>query len=491
MLEFPDSYKKLIGTFYLISMMSIILIFSGCDKEVSRSPVEADAPKGFIYVDSDPNGFTIFLNGRNTGRLTPDSISYIDEGNYEITLKKKYFKDSSVVVLLNENEKKNLYIDFYADPAVYGDLNLLTSPEGASITMNDSVLNLVTPATILDLLPGIYLIKFSLYNHRDFVLQTIVESGKTKSYTQALRDTSVWIDYQIFNSGIQSNSLTKITVDQNNVKWIGSLEKGLIRFDEVSFINFNTTNSAIPSNRINCISVDPQNRVWVGTDFGIGVFDGSGWIIYNRQSSGLTSEIINTIRFDEIGTAWIGTPANLVKFDGITWSIYNEPSGKGVWANAIYIQSPNNLWYGTVLNGIFKFENNVFVRYFLHPNNGYPSNTISAIEADGFNNVWFCFLPDTAGRGGISYYDGSAFHNYFPGTPQVNVNDVFIDNQNNKWFATSEGFIMYDAQNISTPFRTFNSLITSNVIESCIRDMNGNVWITTFASGLNKYKPPQ
>ena len=174
---------------------------------------------------------------------------------------------------------------------MYGNLNLITVPEGASIIFNDSVLSQVTPITLQNLLPGLYHVKFSLFNHRDKLIPVIVESNISNSYTEALRDTSVWVDYQVFNSGIQSNSLTAITVDQNNVKWIGTLEKGLIKYDEVNFVSFNTANSSIPDNRINCISIDPQNRVWVGTDYGIGVFDGISWTVYKRNNSGLTSEI--------------------------------------------------------------------------------------------------------------------------------------------------------------------------------------------------------
>jgi hypothetical protein len=66
-------------------LIYILIPLISCDKEVSRSPVESEAPKGFIYISSTPSGFTIFQNGRNTGRLTPDSISYIEAGIYEIT----------------------------------------------------------------------------------------------------------------------------------------------------------------------------------------------------------------------------------------------------------------------------------------------------------------------------------------------------------------------------------------------------------------------
>ena len=126
------------GIHFLISFLFLVFTFLGCDKEVSRSPVEADAPKGFIYVDSNPQEFIIYVNDKNTGRLTPDSVSYIEAGEYEITLKKKYYKDTSVVVLLGEDEKQNLNIDILANPSMYGNLTLATQPAGASISINDS-----------------------------------------------------------------------------------------------------------------------------------------------------------------------------------------------------------------------------------------------------------------------------------------------------------------------------------------------------------------
>lgn len=467
----------------------MILVIVGCDKEVSRSPVETEAPKGFIYINSTPIEFAIYQNGRNTGRLTPDSISYIESGTYEITLKKKYFKDTLVVVTLNENEKLTLNVDIASNPSMYGGLFLHSSPLGAVIILNDSVTNKITPATFSNLLPGEYNVKFTLSNYRTKEIAAIVQSSKTNSYSGELRDTSVWIDYQVFNSGIQSNSLTAIALDNNNVKWIGSLDKGIIKYDEISFINFDKTNSSIPSNKINCIAIDNQNKIWVGTDFGIGIFNGSSWIIYDRNNSGLTSEIINSIRFDNSGNSWIGTAGNLVKFDGINWNVYNEPAGKD-WINDIYFESGSNLWLGTKGDGIRTFENESFDSLLI-TDYGYPSNTISSIGVDDLYNIWFSFLPDSRGRGGVSYWNGNGFTNFFIGTPQNNVNNIFIDEQNNKWFATSEGYVRFDVQNYEIVFNTSNSLISSNNIRASVRDQNGNVWITTLAAGLNKYKAPR
>jgi len=157
-LKFKKNTSKLLGFLIILGSLTII----GCDKEVSRSPVESEAPQGFIYINSIPEKFTIYQDGRNTGRLTPDSISYIEAGEYEITLKKKHFKDTTIIVRLNANERQNINIDITLNPSMYGNLTLNTIPTGAEILLNDSITGRVTPSTFSNLLPGEYLIKFKI-----------------------------------------------------------------------------------------------------------------------------------------------------------------------------------------------------------------------------------------------------------------------------------------------------------------------------------------
>ena len=474
---------------FLTAFLLLIISVAGCDKEVSRSPVEADAPQGFIYVNSEPSAFTIFLNGRNTGRLTPDSISYIDQGTYEITLRKKYYKDTSLIVVLNESEKLNVSVDILSNPSMYGNLYLKSIPEGAAITINDSALNIIAPFYFKNLLPGEYNIKFDLFNHRSLEFIGIVQSSDSTGYIRALRDTSVWVDYQVTNSDISSNLLYTIVIDNNNIKWIGSVDKGLIKYNEENFINYNTSNSQIPGNRVNCIAIDDQNRVWVGTNDGIGIFDGSSWIVYNRNNSGLTNEHINKIRFYGNNTVWIATVGNLIKFDGINWSTYEQPEGKD-WINDFYIENENKLYLGTKLDGIFLLENQNFswVRWWDYV---YCTMTVTTIEKTQNNEVWFGFAPDTIGRSGISVWDGNSFTNIHFASLQNIVNHIYVDDQNDKWIGTSDGLLNYNNQNISKFYNSSNSLISSNNVSASAVDFYGNVWITTIGGGLNKYKPPQ
>lgn len=478
-------FKSLLVILYILLP---ITIFTGCDKEVSRSPIEPDPPEGFIYINSIPERFTIFLNGRNTGRLTPDSISYIDAGEYQITLKKKYFKDTTTIVNLAENEKLQISVDIISNPSMYGNLSFQTSPAGAEIIINDSTTGKVTPANFSGLFPGEYRVRFKLLNHRDEEVIAVVQSSKTNSYSEALRDTSVWVDFQVINSGIQSNLLYPILIDNYNNKWIGTFDAGLIKYDEKTFINYNMNNSQIPGNRVNCLNVDGQNRIWVGTDKGIGIFDGNSWIVYNRNNSGLTNEHINKIRFYN-NIVWIATTGNLVKFDGINWNVFEQPAGKD-WINDFYIESENKLYFGTKLDGIFLFENQTFswVRWWDYV---YCTMTVTSIEKTQNNEVWFGFAPDTIGRSGISVWNGSTFTNIHFASLQNVVNHIFVDDLNIKWIGTSDGLLKYDNQGISTFFNTLNSLISSNNVSASAVDSNGDVWVTTSGGGLNKYKPPR
>ena len=485
MIKFRTTYRSVNLTWFFILSISLTM-YLGCDKKVSQTPVAPPPPEGFIYVDSDPQGFAIYQNDRNTGRYTPDSLSYLNEGNYKITLKKLYWKDTTFTISVTEDELVNINIEYLSNESMYGDLNIFTIPEGAQIFLNDSLLSNTTPYTVERLLPGLYNIKLKLFDHRDEEFEASVESSMRKIYSAALRDTSVWVDYQVFNSGIQSNTLSAITIDHNSVKWIGSLDKGLISYNGIEFKNYNKSNSLIPDNKVNCLSVDVNNKIWVGTDFGLAVFDHINWIVYNNNNSGLTANIINSVNFDQAGNAWLGTSSGLVKFDGMNWKIFND-SLLRVWAMDSEFDNQGINWIGTREHGIVRLENDSLI-FWADSIYHYPTNRISSVAKDIYGNIWFSHMPDLAQPSGVSYWDGNIFTNTLLGTPNNNINDIFIDFENNKWISTWEGFVWFNEENFSQTFTTLNSLISSHQTNASVRDKNGIVWITTVAAGLNKFK---
>ncbi len=485
-----ESYKNF--HFYFLKLLVFILLglyTGGCDKEVSRSPVEPDPSMGVINVSSSPRGATIFLNGRNTGRLTPDSLTFLNPDTYDITLKLQYFKDTSLTVQLDEDVRSELNVDYFSNPSMYGTLILFSVPAGASIFLNDSSLNKATPDTLYGLLPGLYNVTFKLNNHRDSKINALVESSITRNFSVALRDTSVWIDFQKSTSDIQSNLLTSVVVDFNGIKWIGSSDIGLIKFDENNFSNFNTSNSGIPSNQINCLSVSNSNDLWIGTPSGLAIFNGLTWNVFNSSNSELPNNDVNAVTFDQSGNAWIGTNNGFASFDGIKWEVFNYSSAQFefLWVTDLAVDLNNTVWLGSNNYGILSWKNNIFTEYIDILQN-FPTNRISAAEVDMNNNVWFGHLSTGTIRGGVSFYDGNMFTSLFPGSPTIKISNIHIEDLiNSKWISTTEGVFRYDENNSVANYNTQSSLLSNNNVKD-IANQESTLWIATFGGGLNKFK---
>ncbi len=485
-------FQKEYTLLYLIVVSFFIsFMIISCEKQVTVLSSDEDIYYGFIYIDSNPRGASIFQNGKNTGRFTPDSLRYLPSGRYSITLKLKYYRDTTISVQLQEPGLKEFFVDYSSNPLMSGGINFTSDPSGAEIYVNDSSLQKITPFLLKDVRPGVYDIKYKKMNYRSGVLRVIVESNVVATSYFKLRDTSKWVDYQTSNSMIPSNLITCVEVDINNIKWLGSLDKGLISFDGITFTNFSKTNSPIPSNNIKCIAVDYNNKKWIGTDDGIAVFDNSSWKIYTKNNSALPNNIINSIEF-EGNAVWMGTPAGLVKFNGVDWLLYDtiivntEPQFAVI--NDLAMDINGNKWLATAATGIFKFNNGFFGNSFLDSVPGVPTNNLITNCVSTNNEIWFGHLPGVGKRGGVSVYNGNIWKSMYIGTDANLIEDIYIDETNTKWISTNEGLFQIEGANPLFFYNRNNSLISFSHIKAVARDANGLIWIATYGGGLNKLK---
>jgi ligand-binding sensor domain-containing protein len=406
-------------------------------------------------------------------------------------LKLKYHRDTSFSLQLNDPELKEYFIDYYSNPLMFGNINFTSDPNGAEIFLNDSSIQAVTPFTLKNVKPGSYIIKYKKENHRDAIFSLIVESSKNSSSYFKLRDTSKWVDYQISNSNIPSNFITCIEVDLNNIKWMGSFEKGVISFNGSSFNNYSTANSPIPNNNIKCISIDQNNNKWVGTDAGIAIFNNSSWIVYNKSNSGLANNNINSIKFEN-NIAWIGTPSGLIKFDGVNWIMYDtvtfNPENEFASVNDLSIDAEGYKWLATSNSGIFKFKDGIFGRAFRDSVPGIPSNRSSTAAITSSGEKWFGHLPGPGKRGGVSIFNGSIWKTIFIGSEGNLIEDIYVDNSNTKWVSTNEGLFQIFGETPLFFYNRNNSLISFSHIKAVVKDKDGLIWVATYGGGLNKLK---
>jgi hypothetical protein len=471
-------------------MIFLLFTFGYCEKDVTTTPPLEPVPQALLLINSIPAGSTIFVNGRNTGRITPDSLPYIEEGSYQITLKKKYFRDTSFVMQAVERERRSIKVDYSSNPLMLGSLSLTSVPNNSRIFVNDSSINEVTPFLLEHLIPDEYMITFKKENYRDGIVTAAVESNKISSVSYILKDTSVWVDYQTSNSGIQSNFLTAVVLDKNGIKWIGTSDAGLIKYDGNSFINYNTENSSIPHNTINSITVDDQDHVWICTNNGIGIFDGTSWTNYNTSNSPLKTNDINVVRFDQSGTAWIGTQVDFARFDGLNWKYYDYPSTTVAYLSItdIAISSSNNIWLATSNSGLVNFDGDNSYKVYKTGSYDILTNSISSLGLEQNENLWILNKSGAGIRGGVTLLQGEEFYPYPVGQSSFLPRAIFIDNNAKKWIATNEGILTITGTAEFNLMNRDNSGLSSTNLFQIAKEKDGTVWIASYGGGLIKYK---
>ncbi|MCB0732461.1 MAG: PEGA domain-containing protein [Ignavibacteriae bacterium] len=488
----------------VILILFTIFIIS-CDKEVTTTQPEPPPPRAKIFIDSDPSGTQIWANNKNTGRNTPDSISWIEEGEYLITLKKKYYKDTSFSITAKEDLKVSEYIDYFKNPTMYGEIEFYSNPQSAEIFVNDSALGLKTPAKVGGWIPGEYKIDYKIEGYRANKLNIIVESDKLTKASVALKDTTVWVDYLTSNSDIPSNILTCIAVDKNDLLWIGTDTDGLITFNGSAFNQLNSQNSNLTSNKINSIHVDNQNNKWICTNSGLIIIDDQmNFTIYNTDNSILSTNTINTVYFVNDNYVLVGTASGLYKIEDGIWRAYSSGGialeGTNLsllWINDI-VTKEDTVFLGTTHLGVVSLWGNR--NYTIYETGAYNKNFskyVKVLEKDQNANLWFGFNSSYyyldgirhSYFGGITEFDGASWYGTkFPNYSDAFFESLFIDDKDNKWYSAENGLFRVKEFNSVSKYTNLNWGLTVNHTTGVTQRSDKVYWITTLGGGLIKYK---
>ncbi|MBZ0199282.1 MAG: PEGA domain-containing protein, partial [Ignavibacteriaceae bacterium] len=320
---------------------------------------------------------------------------------YKLTLKKEYFKDTNIVVSVDLNSVPSKFLDYTTNPNMLGTLQISTDPLGVSIIINDSLTNLRTPTKINKLLPGLYNIRLKLTGYWDGFQQIAITSQRDSYINYRMKDTSLWVPFTTANSGIPTNELTSLAVDNNGIKWMGTWGLGLISFDEKEWKLFDISNSSICSNYINKIVLAPDNSLWIGTDMGMSIFNGTSWTTYNTSNSPLPNNEVLSFGFDNFGRSYIGTGSGLAIIENNVWTIYNSSNSplRASKITSIGISTANNeVWLASYTGGVARiFNKKTWTAWTSNPNVVIYQNTVSkylltnyvqAVAVNQSGDVW-------------------------------------------------------------------------------------------------------
>lgn len=475
---------------FLITVLLAGIVFSSCNRQVSVTPPDAPPPNGTIYLNTDPTGFQINLDGKPQRRLTPDSLKWLGTGQYTITLKKNLFNDSTFTVNVVEGQKTNVFIDFAHSGAMLGSIFCDSNPEGAQIFINDSSTGSRTPASIYGLLPGVYTVKLHLENHRDYLDTVTVRSRVFSKVNAFLIDTTIWRDFTTANSPIQTNNLTCVNVDKNDVVWIGTAGYAVISFDG-NVWGGKEIYPLLDDKNINCIAVDNNNMKFFGSNRGFLAYDGTSSFLYGFKSSGLPDFFIEALGCDNLGNWYIGTREGLTRsfeYNNIRyWQIYPDSLVPDPIISCILCDSKNNAWIGLNSKGLVEKKAGGGWDWTTKNNSHIISDNVRALAESPTGEIWVGFSANVIYGSGLSYYNGVTWQNVnaIPATSQTNA--IYIDKNNTKWIATDQGLVKFTSGSNYTLFNYNNTGVHIDDATGVASDSKGNLWISTYGGGLIEY----
>ena len=159
---------------------------------------------GSIYVTSSPQGADVYLDGENTGKTTPCTLTEILSGNHELRLRKENYTPQSKEVTVSDGQTSSVTLSLAARFAHV----TITSLPGASIKINNEVKG--RGSFTGNLVEGLYEVEVSLASHRTATKQIEVFPGV--SQTVEITPTPIYGSLDVMTTPMEVN----VTINGKN-----------------------------------------------------------------------------------------------------------------------------------------------------------------------------------------------------------------------------------------------------------------------------------
>ncbi|MGZ4038390.1 MAG: ligand-binding sensor domain-containing protein, partial [Bacteroidia bacterium] len=276
-------------------------------------------------------------------------------------------------------------------------------------------------------------------------------------------------------------NIKTLMVDKSGDVWVGS--DGLYRisvkngiYDELKFTKAN----GFTNNTITSIKQDAAGWIWIGT-YGDGayVYDSRKFFRIDLQQE-LYKQTVLDFYFDDRNNVWMGTLTNgVLQYNRDTKSFGHLTTNEGLSNNHVHCitqDKSGNYWFGTSGNGVCNYFGKQFTQY--DKSSGLSENYIYTMFRDSKERLWISSYDK-----GVDVYDSSRFRHF--GAPEgfdnVKVRAIGEDNAGNIYLGTDgQGVFVYDG----TAFKPIGSL-DRKFIRAIAKDKDGNLWLAS-ATGIYK-----
>lgn len=335
------------------------------------------------------------------------------------------------------------------------------------------------------------------------------ETGTTHKMSESTNEHSIITGDTVSQL---SNNIMAIYQDKKNVYWFGSWQDGLYKYDGKSIIHF-TTKHGLPSNRVEEIKEDKQGDIYFNTSKGIIKFNGYHFSLLQENIGDIETWSLspNDIWFKNFTDGqfvyrYDGTVLHKLNLPNIRlgeeWVQKNPSSPNPYSIYCTYKDSHGNIWFGTAVLGVFRYDGSKFDWITENDVNELhygPSNGVRSIIEDKDGYFWFNTeykyniynKPSStkSDKGSERFYDRVKSIGCLDGKKDGDLNEylsIIKDDSNNLWIAIYlNGVWKYDGVKIN---HYQIQVDAKNIPVYCLfKDNNGEIWLGTHENGAFKF----
>ena len=310
---------------------------------------------------------------------------------------------------------------------------------------------------------------FSHYNEKTGLSNVLVQSIKQDSSGEfwiataggAYKMTLNALGTPLFKPFEAKKGLTGVSVSCiatgntfNRNTWIGTIGKGILRYNGRDLVNF-TEENALVDNRINSLMVDSKGIVWCGTANGLSRFDGVKFMSIPTDRMQMDAEGVKSIIEDKKGNIWFGTAGGLARYSGGgILRTFDEKEGLNTKdVNTLAEGYDGTIWIGTNGGGIYAFDTNQSDTTSIHQVVTDSMLTSGSIHSLVFQDKFTLIAGTFKGFSKVTLNEqrkivATKFYDLSDGFIGIECNDnaIYKDREGNIWFGTIKGLTRYSPQ---------------------------------------------
>ncbi|MCC7302448.1 MAG: hypothetical protein IT233_07395 [Bacteroidia bacterium] len=174
-------------------------------------------------------------------------------------------------------------------------------------------------------------------------------------------DWNSWTIWDINNSPIWSHHITCIHIGNDNIKRIGTLNGGLLYWNDTLFTKYSYWDGNFPENTISSIDMDAAGKPWIAmASSGLNVhLGGPAWNWMNTSNSLIPSDILNHIQIDNAQNKYLCSQnKGLLTYVNNVWTYYDSTNSPfpDTWATQSVKDTLGILWIGTWAQGLVRLD---------------------------------------------------------------------------------------------------------------------------------------